>query len=391
MAKICISRPSETYTSGYNACGQLGIGTTDNPTTPIQRLGEWECFSDSTYSTFLSVGKKFDGTWWYSGNQICCAYGNPGNNSSPIQIPGNYCFISGTNASSIRKCSDGTFWFQGLAESGNTGITGISNGIISSPIQILSGWDFKKIVGIPQGNAYLGLTSSNQLYGWGSGRCGNLGQGNSLNYSTPTIIPGNWVNVINVWDTILAVNSAGGLFGWGSNCYGTIGNNSGIARCCPIQIYSSGVTCLVGETGSNVVRILRGTEMRAWGHNGWGDVGDGTSAHRSSPILIPGAWCSICPGSADHIFARRTDGCLYFIGANVNRAAGGPSQPQNSIAVYAEGYGCIHVHGAATYFQCVYTPNEYNKNDNAGTWTLNKVYQQKINDTWSDFIPTIDD
>lgn len=34
---------------------------------------------------------------------------------------------------------------------------------------------------------------------------------------------------------------------------------------------------------------------------------------------------------------------------------------------------------------------EFNKNDNSGAWTLNKVYKQKINDAWSDFVPTIDD
>jgi len=376
------------YGIGYNGCGSLGNNSTTKPASPIQLTKEWDAFGD-VYSTFTTVGKVRDGSWWYSGFQVCCVYGPPGNNSSPIQIPGNYCFISGTHTSSIRKCCDGTFWFQGLSASGNTGTIGIPNSNITSPIQILTGYNFKKIVGNPQSGAYIGLTESNELYGWGSGGGGFLGQGNTLNYSTPIQIPGNWVNVISTWDTALAVNSAGGLFGWGANCYGNIGNNSDIARCCPIQIYSSGVTCLVGETGSKVVRILRGTEMRAWGHNGWGDVGDGTSAHRSSPILIPGSWQSICPGGGDHIFARRTDGDLYFIGAN-NNLAGGSGQANNSKAIFGCNYNQIISFGGRTFLQCIYD-KEYNKNDNSGIWDIQTVYDQKISDKWSDFIPTIDD
>jgi len=34
---------------------------------------------------------------------------------------------------------------------------------------------------------------------------------------------------------------------------------------------------------------------------------------------------------------------------------------------------------------------EYNKNDNGGIWNIQEVYDQKISDKWSDFIPTIDD
>lgn len=394
MAKICVNaKPGETFVTGPNTYGVLGINSTVTASSPMLKCGEWVCFSRTVCNDTLEVGKKSDGSWWYSGRQLCCSYGLQLETSSPIQIPGEYCFITGTNHNSIRKCCDGTFWFQGINCAGSAGVIGIPFAIYSSPIQILEGWDFCKIVAMPcNGGTFFGLRINGEMWAWGNGGNGRLGNGTIVNVSSPIQVPGNWKDAVTPSDVILALNSDGGLFSWGTNVSGLIGDNcGGGSRCCPIQIYPSGVTCVVGDTGSYaVVRILRGTDMFVWGNGDNGRSGVSPNCTRSSPIQVPGEWQSICPGSGLHIFARRTDGNLYFVGANNNYQAGGPSQPQNSIAVYADGYGCIQVSGSRTYFQCVY-PIEFNKNDNSGTWTLNKVYQQKINDTWSDFIPTIDD
>ena len=83
-------------------------------------------------------------------------------------------------------------------------------------------------------------------------------------------------------------------------------------------------------------------DLYSWGANGFGQLGDGTTTERLSPVQVPGTWSGISGGGS------------------------------HSLALFS-------------------IEKEYNKNDNAGIWSLNEVYEAVRSDSWSDFIPTIDD
>jgi len=83
-------------------------------------------------------------------------------------------------------------------------------------------------------------------------------------------------------------------------------------------------------------------DLYSWGNNLYGQLGDGTTTDRLSPDQIPGTWIGLSGGGS------------------------------YSLAIFS--------------FE-----KEYNKNDNRGIHSLNSVYKAVRSDSWSDFIPTIDD
>ena len=93
------------------------------------------------------------------------------------------------------------------------------------------------------GTAYTFDTKSatNQLWGFGNGAYGMLGQNNTVSYSSPVQLPGNpvWEKVYwgnNQNEFILAIKSDNTLWSWGNNEDGVIGNNSNTHYSSPVQI-----------------------------------------------------------------------------------------------------------------------------------------------------------
>ena len=83
--------------------------------------------------------------------------------------------------------------------------------------------------------------ATNQLWGFGNGAYGMLGQNNTVSYSSPVQLPGNpvWEKVYwgnNQNEFILAIKSDNTLWSWGNNEDGVIGNNSNTHYSSPVQI-----------------------------------------------------------------------------------------------------------------------------------------------------------
>ena len=177
-----------------------GPGTASNETaissysSPRQLPGTWNTDNfDIHYNGFL--GLQTDNTLW------ACGYnenGIAGQNdtvhySAPIQIDGSWSSISDVGRQAVAAFkTDGSLWVWGYNDYGNLGQNSITNGGLSSPVQLESDWSAVSL----SNDAALYLRTNGELYGCGEDSSGQLGQGTLIRRSSPVQIPGsNWTGI----------------------------------------------------------------------------------------------------------------------------------------------------------------------------------------------------
>ena len=196
------------YSWGYNYCGQLGNGTTDNSSMPI-------CISDIESSPLK--GK----------NIIDVVY---------VRSSFGYTII--VNDSNGKLYSWGS---NNNGQLGNGTTDDSSMPICISDIEN-SQLNGKRIVKIYEEFEYIIVKdNSGKLYSWGSNGSGKLGDGTTENSSMPVCIsdiansPLKGKNIVDVYNGSIAKDSDGKLYSWGNNFYGQLGdgtrNNSSMPIC----------------------------------------------------------------------------------------------------------------------------------------------------------------
>jgi alpha-tubulin suppressor-like RCC1 family protein len=176
-----------------------------------------------------------------------------------------------------------------------------------------------------------GFSINNALYAWGNNSIGQLGQGNTTNYSSPVQI-----GTLNYWTRVscgynyfsLGIQSPGTLWSWGSNSYGQLGVNTGPTNntSSPVQVGAvpatfAGTWSSVGTRGSGLgasFAIQSPGTLWAWGTNSSGRLGANTATTLfSSPIQVGAAsiWTKISCGYFNAV-AIQTPGTLWSWGIN---------------------------------------------------------------------------
>ena len=183
---IAINTSGQLYSWGYNVNGQLGLGNTTNYSSPKQvgSLTNWLTVSCGRYT---SLAVKTDGTMWSWGSNVVGQLGlnNRTNYSSPKQIGAltNWLGVAGGPYYTIAVKTNGTLWaVGGNNASGQLGLGNTTE--YSSPKQVgsLTTW-----LNIACGGSNFTFASKTDgtLWSWGRGSEGQLGLGNTTNYSSP--------------------------------------------------------------------------------------------------------------------------------------------------------------------------------------------------------------
>jgi len=178
------------------------------------------------------------------------------------------------------------------------------------------------------------------LFTWGRGTYGVIGDGASINRSSPVQIgSSSWTAVATGSDFTAAIRSDGGLFTWGATGQGQLGDGSSSAfRSSPVQIGStSWIAVAAGPGGVHAGAIRSDNILFTWGSNGYGRLGYGTTTFRSSPVQIGGvegnffatspvqlgssSWTAVDAGGS-HTAAIRSDGALFTWGLNFHGQLG---------------------------------------------------------------------
>jgi alpha-tubulin suppressor-like RCC1 family protein len=250
--------------------------------------------------------------------------------SSPKQISSDiWSSVSsfGRSRNTLAIKTNGTLWSWGLNDFGQLGLGNTIN--YSSPKQIgaLTGW-LKVSCGNYTGFA---IKTNGTMWVWGGDpqAYGTLGLGNTTSYSSPKQLGSltNWSGVASGFKATIAVKTDGTLWTWGNNIFGSLGLNNTTNYSSPKQVGALTSWLKVACGYANMFAIKTDGTLWAWGDNVAGQLGLGNTNYYSSPKQVGSLtnWSSISVGTGanrGYSLSTKTDGTLWSWGPNQNGRLG---------------------------------------------------------------------
>jgi len=196
----------------------------------------------------------------------------------------------GNNSFTLAIKTDGTLWSWGQNGYGQLGLGNTTD--YSSPKQVgaLTTW---ATIGKAGGSYSAAIKTDGTLWVWGVNQWGQLGLGNTTSYSSPKQVGAltNWLNVSCGYQFLIAVKTNGTLWSWGRNQSGQLGLNVPSNYSSPMQVGSltTWLSVSASSYGDNFANAITSSyTLWSWGQNTYGQLGDGTTTTRSSPVLVSG-------------------------------------------------------------------------------------------------------
>ncbi len=287
---------------GDNTFGQLGNNSNDPlfnlPVlvgTPSVSGSRWTAISPSADVT---CGLRDDGSLWCWGSNASGLLGNNDsshtNSKLPVQVTGTYQFIAAgyTHSCAIRDNGDAYCW--GL---GTNGTLGDNTGSSSDGPVLVNGAGTGKYVDIDMGQFHTcGLQTDGTAWCWGDDSSGQLGRGVGLDSSNiPVAVTGGHIftQIEAGLSTTCALDVDGEIWCWGYGTEGNLGNGSSSNYSIePVQVVSTGLT------GTRFVNLWYGASfgcgqrddnsLWCWGYNGNNVLARSDDLYSSEvPLVMP--------------------------------------------------------------------------------------------------------
>ena len=232
------------WVCGLNNHGQLGLGdTTDRHI--LTQVGTGTSWS-KVFSSYWNVyAIKNDGSLWVWGWNAYSALGlgDTTERHSPVQLGvlTNYATASVTNDNILVIKTDGTLWGWGRNYGGELGLGDRNQRSTPTQISALTTWS-KISIGAYKHS--LALKTDGTMWAWGDNYYGTCGQGNSgagtrYNYLTPTQIGALTTFKaisVNGSGACMATKTDGTLGSWGYGASGQLGHGNTTDYSVPTQI-----------------------------------------------------------------------------------------------------------------------------------------------------------
>jgi alpha-tubulin suppressor-like RCC1 family protein len=157
-----------------------------------------------------------------------------------------------------------------------------------------------------------------ELYSWGLNNQGQLGLGNTTNYSSPKQVGSlsNWSKITIGYLVGFAIKTDGTLWSWGYNVNGQLGLGNTTYYSSPKQVGALTNWSKIGTGYQHNLAIKTDGTLWAWGANGSGQLGLGNTTNRSSPTQVGSLTWIDCAGGIFGSFGIRSDNTLWTWGAS---------------------------------------------------------------------------
>jgi alpha-tubulin suppressor-like RCC1 family protein len=317
---------TELYSWGNNVDGQLGNGTTTNSSTPLKvslPAGVTATAAAAGGDHSLAVGSDGKLYAWGVNSNGELGDGTTTASSTPVvvSLPGGVTAtaVAAGAAHSVALGSDGHVYdwgYNGFGQLGN-GTTTDS----STPIQVTLPGGVSPIAVAAGQYMTETLASNGNVYAWGDGAMGELGNGKVTNQKSPIQVNVAGVSAIAAGGYHSLVISAGSVFAYGYGGLGQLGDGALTNASTRVKVnLPTGVTPVAVSAGLyHSMAIGNNGKLYAWGNNATGELGNGTLVNTSTPALVSmpaGVTPTSITDAADSSYAIGSDGNLYAWGYN---------------------------------------------------------------------------
>lgn len=353
-----LSRRGESYCWGINTWGNLGNGSSSpavHPTpAPVAGGLGFVALSAGPSHTCGIIGQGEAYCWGWNefgelgatSSEMC---GHETNrkpcSTTPLRVSGELSFRSISAGSFHSTCgltTDGRAYCWGLNASGQLGNGSTINS--TTPVPVSGGMTFASIdVGSDHACA---ITPSGEAYCWGDNGSGQLGFRSSIAGAPEPVIQvaGGRYAFASVRAGYLytcGITLQGQAYCWGSNGVGQGGSGTtSTVNYDPVLVAGDHRFALI-ETGQNhTCAVDAQGALYCWGYNDRGQLGDGTTASSYAPAAVSGGrtFGTVAVGR-HHSCALALDGQAYCWGLNRNGQLGTGTTQDSNVPVQVTGFG----------------------------------------------------
>lgn len=227
----------------------------------------------SGHAHTLALGE--DGTVWAWGWGY---YGQLGRGSTdtatvPIQVQGlgNITAIAAGAEFSLALASDGTVWTWGRNIYGQLGRDAVGDGLLPGLVPGLS-----NIISVSSGtNHAFAIDQDGNPWAWGYNYYGQLGDGSRNNVLHPMRLQGltGIHAIVASYDHSVALRSDSTVWAWGSNDQGQLGNGSVTSSLKPTRVILPDGVIKIAAGDKHGMAVLANGKVWVWGSNSDGQLG----------------------------------------------------------------------------------------------------------------------
>ena len=268
---LILKNDGTVWAWGDNHYGQLGDGTKQHRSTPVQVMG-LSNVKAITAGWYHSLAIKTDGTLWQWGSDL---------NLQPTQITTltNVEIVVANRLNSLALKADGTVWQW------HVGGTPSQVHNLGNIIDIATGQTFN--AEDPEDFHYNVLHADGTVWSWGTNSLGQLGDGTTVYRSSPVQAIGlsDVKTITSSYGHVLALKNDSTLWGWGSNNDHQLGlGGSQSLYNTPIQIPNIRNVATMATGSFYSLALLEDCSLWSWGQNYNGQLADGDPSYHWSTV-----------------------------------------------------------------------------------------------------------
>jgi alpha-tubulin suppressor-like RCC1 family protein len=275
---------------GFGWAGQLGNGTWDMQLTPVDVTGltSGVLRISSGWFHICAVTNTGSLKCWGRNSEGQLGDGTTNWSSTPVDVTGLSNGVLDVASGYFHTCAvltGGNVKCWGNNSAGQLGDGTTSSSLV--PVNVLS---VTNAIAISLGVDHTcALTSVGGVKCWGSNSDGELGDGTWTNQSSPVDVNGLASGVakiaVGAYHSCALLNN-GEARCWGWNASGQVGNNTTNSIGIPVNVLGLSGGQMIDAGGDHTCSLLNNGTIKCWGSNGYGQLGLGDTPWKLIPVGV---------------------------------------------------------------------------------------------------------